>query len=692
MLTRLSLAFAIVAAAHAQQVAAPTPAQVGSPRGDNSGDYNITQSFELGYRWSLVGGDLGMYRSVANFGNGIRLLGSNLTVNSRDGHGNFFDEIVLNTMGLGNDPYESAMLRVQKNRLYRYDMLWRSQAYYNPALTVAGSNGLDGTPAIAGSSSSGLLSTGGLHLRDTQRRMQDHDLTLLPQSFVRLRVGYSRNVDDGPALSTAQEFDVNGPGFPVFADVKRQWNEYRVGADVELAGFRFTLTRRWDFYKEDTPYGSVGIVQSVAAGDQTTLTRYTRSEPIHGSNPGWLGNLFARRKLWGMNARLTYTSGSRDYALSESAFGTDQFGGAGSRQVLVGGNASRPDLAGDFALSFYPTDRLTVVNNTSILSNRIDGASSYSDIQNGNDFGATLFFRYLAIRTVTNTTDVNYRLNNMFGVYAEYGYSDRLIRRSEASADPLQFALSYTNAIYSVSNHMNTGRVGFRVRPWKPFTINLDGEIGRANFPLTAVSEKNYHTINGRIEYRTRRTQLSTSYRQIYNLNAPFVFATYSSHDRQYSANASWAPRDAISFDASYTKLHLDTRGGIAFWAGTGIRPTLQSAFPSYYVSNIHAANLGIRFALRRRGELFAGYTITKDTGGAPGLPTTGPVQTLLTSVQSFPLTYQSPLARLSIRITPKLRWNAGWQYYGYSEEMHLFGYNQNFRANTGFTSVLWSF
>ena len=49
-------------------------------------------------------------------------------------------------------------------------------------------------------------------------------------------------------------------------------------------------------------------------------------------------------------------------------------------------------------------------------------------------------------------------------------------------------------------------------------------------------------------------------------------------------------------------------------------------------------------------------------------------------------------MARLSIRITPKLRWNAGWQYYGYTEDVHLFGFNQDFRANTGFVSLLWAF
>src|SRR5262249_4781567 len=153
-------------------------------------EYNITNSFELGYRWRLVGGDLGEYRSDVNYGNGLRLLSSSFAVNSRDGHGRYFDQILLNTLGLGNDPYQSAVLRIQKNRLYRYDMTWRLNDYYNPALTVAG----------------------GLHFMDTTRRLQDHELLLLPQSRYRLRVGYARNSLDGPALSTALEFDSSGVG------------------------------------------------------------------------------------------------------------------------------------------------------------------------------------------------------------------------------------------------------------------------------------------------------------------------------------------------------------------------------------------------------------------------------------------------------------------------------------------------
>ncbi len=85
-----------------------------------------------------------------------------------------------------------------------------------------------------------------------------------------------------------------------------------------------------------------------------------------------------------------------------------------------------------------------------------------------------------------------------------------------------------------------------------------------------------------------------------------------------------------------------------------------------------------------------------KDTGDgrAAAVPTdvANPITALLDSVQTFPMTYQSPLARFSFKISPKVRWNVGWQFYDYSEMFHILGYNQNFHANTGYTSVLWSF
>ena len=105
-------------------------------------------------------------------------------------------------------------------------------------------------------------------------------------------------------------------------------------------------------------------------------------------------------------------------------------------------------------------------------------------------------------------------------------------------------------------------------------------------------------------------------------MNAPQGFSSYSSHSRNYSANASLAPKDWLSLDASYMKLHLDTAGGIAFFAGAP-GPPCRPAF-RIYRSNVHAGNLGARFAITKRADLYVGYTITKDTGDGRSTATDG--------------------------------------------------------------------
>ncbi|MBV8730896.1 MAG: hypothetical protein JO336_13910, partial [Acidobacteriia bacterium] len=546
MTARVVLFAAIAGLLRAQQVVAPTPEPVGPTRGEDVGDYNITNSFETGYRFALIGGDLDKYRADINYGNGIRLLGSSLSVDSKDGHGRYFDKILLNTLGLGNDPYQSASLRVEKNGLYRYDLLWRLDDFFNPGLTISA----------------------GLHQMDTSRRLQDHDLTLLPQTKVRFHLGYSRDTQTGPALSSVQEFDTSGYAFPVFMDVKRQWNEYRLGADGEWHGFKFTFLRRWDYFKDDSPYNGAAGQEFVGPGVTpvaliNSLSQFTRSEPIHGSNSGWFGNLSANHKYWGIDARITYNSGHNDFALNEAATGL-ALSAAANRQILVSGDAQRPAVAGDFNLDLYPTDKLTVVNSTSVHSTRIQGDSSYTEFDNAFGSGLTIDFRYLGVRTVANSTDVNYRLTPWIGFFAAYGYSDRLIRDIEG----FTFAGPFANTLYDRDNHLNTGRAGLQVRPIKPLTIRVSGEIGRDNLPLTPISGRNYHTLDGRADYRTRQWQLSASYSQVYNVNAPLAISAYSSHSRNYSANASWSPNSRFSFDASYTKLHLDTVSGLAFFAG----------------------------------------------------------------------------------------------------------------------------
>ena len=237
------------------------------------------------------------------------------------------------------------------------------------------------------------------------------------------------------------------------------------------------------------------------------------------------------------------------------------------------------------------------------------------------------------------------------------------------------------------TNQLSSGTAGIRLRPIKPLSIVLDGEIGRADTPFTPISDANYHVFGARAQYKVKNLMFGFMSRANYNVNSVSL-STYGSHARTYSGNFSWTPRDWMSFDASYSKLHLNTVGGIAYFAGGDYIRGDQS----YYFSNIHAGTLGARFALRKFADLYVGYSHVQDTGdgrSTPDGPGIGSARPAFQAAQTFPLTYQSPLARFSVRINERIRWNVGYQYYGFREQFYA---GQNFRAHTGYSSILWSF
>ena len=638
----------------AQETVAPTvDEKVGSARGANKGDFNIVQSWELGYRFNSVGGDAGKYQSDVNYRNGVRLLSGSLNVNSKDGKGKWFDEFVLSTQGLGNDPYESATIRLQKNRWYRYDLLWRQNDYRNPGLTT------------------------GQQLQNTTHRWQDHDLTLFPQSHFRVRAGYSRVKQTGPALTTEQLFDTRSNVVSIFRNVARQFDDYRVGGDVDFKGFRLTVQKRWEFYKEDTKDGpGSGIA-------------FARSEPYRGQTGGWMGNLFGERRLLVVNARYTYASTVGDFVQNESAIGLDRFGAAANRQVLVSGRGNRPVTSGDLSLTLLPHSRVTIINHTSASSSRMVGNNYFQQFDNSTFSFSTLAFNSLTLRLVTNATDVRFRVSKKLDFTGGFRYSDRYIQSIENSTSP---GSPWFGVTAEQTNRTKAGVVGVNWLATKNLRIHAESEFGNNDNPFTPVSLRDYHSVRARAQYRAKKYTLGAAYGDNYNANSVAITA-YSSRARNYSGEGSWAVRSWVSVDGVWSKLHTDTAGGINFFAGAP-RATLVSGLDSIYVSSLHAANVGVRFAVKKYADLYLGYNITKDTGdGRSSLaaqPTAG--AQVFYNVQTFPLTFQTPLVRLSVRLTDKLRWNAGWQYYGYREQFGVLGLNQGYRANTGYTSLLWAF
>jgi hypothetical protein len=267
----------------------------GESKGINSGDYNIHSSIEFGYRLNEVTGNQNTYDTFENLGSGLRLFNFDLEMRSLDHHGFFFDNLSLSSFGYGGDPNDVTRLRIEKNKWYDFRMLFRrdknfwdynlSANPYNPAaLNPAGSltTGCfvgpptaafpQGAPAFC--SSPAVAQNNSLHDLDLVRRMQDYDLTLLPQAKVSLRLGYSRNRDEGPSLFTTDSGTISA-----FNQANSYTtNAYRVGVDVRvlprttISFDEFLTYYRQDNVISDNPAvnpGNFGFVLGTVPGQGT---------------------------------------------------------------------------------------------------------------------------------------------------------------------------------------------------------------------------------------------------------------------------------------------------------------------------------------------------------------------------------------------------------------------------------------
>src|SRR6202167_3227042 len=223
----------------------------GESKGINSGGYNIHQTIEFGYRASEISGNQNTYDTFENLGSGLRLFDYSLSMRSLDHNGLFFDNLTFSNFGYGGDPNNVSRLRIEKNKWYDFRLLfrrdknfWDYNLYANPlnpaALNPAGSltTGCyvgpptaafpQGAPAYC--SSPAIAQNNSLHGLDLVRRMQDYDLTLLPQSKIQIRLGYSRNRDQGPG-----SFTTDGGTISDFNEnYSYTTNAYRVGVDFKV--------------------------------------------------------------------------------------------------------------------------------------------------------------------------------------------------------------------------------------------------------------------------------------------------------------------------------------------------------------------------------------------------------------------------------------------------------------------------
>ena len=199
-------------------------------KGIDSGNYNIQQSVEFGYRANWINGNQNNYDTFVNLGSGMRLFDYTLDMRSLDHRGVFFDNLSFSNFGYGGDPNDVTRLRIEKNRWYDFrGMFRRDKNFWNYNLLANPLNPTSFNPATP------ILNSP--HALDLTRRMQDYNLTLLPQSKVRFRLGYSHYRNEGP-----QSWTTDSPVISSFNRVdSSSMNAYRLGVDYTVLP-RTTIT------------------------------------------------------------------------------------------------------------------------------------------------------------------------------------------------------------------------------------------------------------------------------------------------------------------------------------------------------------------------------------------------------------------------------------------------------------------
>lgn len=661
------LTWAVVSAvpvAWSQQPVTATAEQAGAARRLES--YTVASSFELGYRFAQPDGDLDLYRASVNYGNGMRLFQGTLRVHSVDGKGRFVDELAVRSSGAVSDPYQSHVFRAAKNGMYRYDGQVRFMRYHNRLASLwLGEHGLR-----------------------TDRALHSHDVVLRPESRFKVLIGFERNRRTGPGFGSGgveEPFDgfEEGRFVRYRSDLSQANNQYRAGIEARFWGLAVSARQAINRYKELGEASDASRWPSLASNVYPVETMRL-STPIRRSTP--VTTLSARTDsegAVGFVLRYVYAGGQRNTMLSEQlAVSAPGALAAEQRETAVIGDVNQRLSSGDMTIVATPTPRWTITNTTAFHNTRLDGQSSLVEI--GIEREEVLNFEHLGVRRLSNTSEANFRPTRHVSLYGAYRASSRQVSSSEVTRFPWA---EFNEELTSVDNAIRSGSTGVRLLPGYGVRASFDFEIGRADRPLTPVSERRFRNESGRVRWNSGSFTASGHFRNRTNEN-PTTLLAYSGKSRSRGVQASWADSaSGFVVDVGYNLISLDI--------STGILNLFQAIEPAsergraVYASRIHNLNIALRAAPHKRVTVDAGYALTRDVGVSGFSPlgvTTSRFSLDGTSiVSSLPMSYRSPRARVSIAIRKSLSWNFGWQHYGYSER---FARDQGYSAHVGYSSL----
>ena len=565
--------------------------------GVTSGGYVIHSSVELGYRSNTVTGSGDMYDTLVNLQQGPRLLDQSLSMQSVDHQGFLFDNLYLNSFGWGGDPNNALRLRADKNKWYNLVGSFRRDQNFSDFDLLA-------NPLNPPTSNPSIPALNSPHLFDTTRRMSDVDLTLLPQSRISFRLGYSRNNMTGPSYSSVHE----GTEGLLLQDWNTTMDSYRFGVDWKAAPRTvISYDQFFNYYKGDTGYGlapfapallSTGVPVELGLSIDTAnsepcavkapatslinssgvLTNnscsayfsYSRNQRIRTSTPTERLSLRSNNmQRLDLVASYSYSSANMNTPLDENFNGlltrtfTRAFTGTGTA------GANRISNVLDAEATLHVTQHLRLVEKFYYWAYRIPENANFTEVDSDCTVHGTCSlltalsatapttFNTLAASSFNQTwkrsqTDLAWDISKKAGARIGFRYGDQVFNLFNSySGVETDNGFTTTGEDHFVVNEY-TGLLGFWARPTHALRFNFDLEHSNYDNVIVRMAPRKESRYRLQATYTPRPwAVLGGSINILQDSNAA-ASTNYVGHNQNYGFTASLAPRERFGLDLAY--------------------------------------------------------------------------------------------------------------------------------------------
>ena len=671
----ICLTFLLCALTIAQEVSSTSGNGTGSGSTSASqddsttGGFTIKSSIEFGIRLTSIKGSENKYKSDLNYKEGARLFDSSFYATAEDGEGKPFDSLLINSSGWGADPNGYFRLSMEKTGWYKFDTTMRRFKYYNNLLNFALNE----------------------HNRNTQHHMGDFDVTILPQNdLIKFRAGFSFDKNWGPGSAT---MDYDRDEFPIEYDFDTRSFDTRFGVDLNLGGLALSFTEGYRNFKEDTRYFIEQPQEGEVPGPASWDT-FERMMPIDGRT--FYHKLTGHKYFKGVadvTGRVIYSDNKTDFTLDERITGITRFGNPiVLDEFTSSGGATRPNLVADIGATFFVNDRIRISNTFDANTYRIAGSNTLLDTlmttdPMGNPLPTSIsddftwrFRRYEGYR---NTLEGDVDVNRYFSFFLGWRYTHRKIELFELEGevgDPLDPPELHGRDTFKG----NTLLAGFQAKPFRnKWVIRFDMEHGQGDNPFTRLSNKDYTQIRLKNQFMPRDDlSIGVSFETKDNSNpgvedgTPAATLAADVKSRNFGVNVNYAPDPNFSFNGGYNYTYLNAETNVIFpfaSQGYGVGFSIYDLRNNYFFVDAFVRP-------HPKFSIFGAYRISKDTGDGDSadLPN-------YLIMGNYPLTFQSPEVRGTLKLFPNADVNIGYQYYDYKEKFNI---GQNYRAHLPYISV----